>query len=440
MIINCQECGKKYSLDPAIIQGAEARFACKVCDHIIEVAKPAAMDTPAIDAGDTLSSEAGLQPTPQTDRQAAAKSVAAASLASGSQRGGGMGLTGKVIIQMLAVSLLPLLVFWGLTFQRTSQRVDQDFRILAEEITGGLTTQVDEWIDKNVRALNAFARLPAMVTMDRAQQEILLETISQEYPWVYLAFTTDTRGMNIARSDGKPLTDYSDRSYYKEAIARKGLAWQNLIGRTSKKPALVMATPIKNGEIVVGVLAIAMQIDAISKRIATWNKGETGHAFLVDESGRVVAHQLEAFVQEQKDLGAHPLIQGFKNGAEGLQAFTDESGKAQIGQAKATQYGWTVAIQQAEAEAYNVLRQERRSAIILLAATVLLVILFALYVGRRIVTPIRELTTAADRISVGELDVEIDIRSKDEIAALGDAIARMQDSIRLSIERLRRRR
>ena len=50
------------------------------------------------------------------------------------------------------------------------------------------------------------------------------------------------------------------------------------------------------------------------------------------------------------------------------------------------------------------------------------------------------LTDVADRISVGELGMEVKTTSKDEIGDLAEAISRMQDSIRLSIERLRRRR
>jgi len=46
----------------------------------------------------------------------------------------------------------------------------------------------------------------------------------------------------------------------------------------------------------------------------------------------------------------------------------------------------------------------------------------------------------ADRISIGELGMEVKTTSTDEIGELAEAIARMQDSIRLSIERLRRRR
>jgi HAMP domain-containing protein len=76
----------------------------------------------------------------------------------------------------------------------------------------------------------------------------------------------------------------------------------------------------------------------------------------------------------------------------------------------------------------------------ILGATLLLVGLIVSIYGHRLTGKIRSLTEVADRISVGELGMEIDTKSKDEIGDLAEAIARMQDSIRLSIERLRRRR
>ena len=65
-------------------------------------------------------------------------------------------------------------------------------------------------------------------------------------------------------------------------------------------------------------------------------------------------------------------------------------------------------------------------------------IIMLLYV-HRVTKKIKSLTEVAYRISVGELGAEMGIKSKDEIGDLADAISRMQDSIRLSIERLRRR-
>lgn len=76
----------------------------------------------------------------------------------------------------------------------------------------------------------------------------------------------------------------------------------------------------------------------------------------------------------------------------------------------------------------------------IIGAGILLIGLVVTIFSYRLAGRIRRLTDAADRISVGELDVEIKIKSKDEIGELAKAITRMQDSIRISINRLRRRR
>jgi nitrate/nitrite-specific signal transduction histidine kinase len=55
------------------------------------------------------------------------------------------------------------------------------------------------------------------------------------------------------------------------------------------------------------------------------------------------------------------------------------------------------------------------------------------------VVPIRKLTDVAERISKGELDIQVNIGSKDEIAVQGNAILKLRASMRLSIERFNRR-
>lgn len=74
-----------------------------------------------------------------------------------------------------------------------------------------------------------------------------------------------------------------------------------------------------------------------------------------------------------------------------------------------------------------------------LGGILIMAIVIIIY-GYRLTRNIKYLTEAADRISVGDLEAEIEVSSKDEIGNLADAISRMQDSLRFSIERLRRRR
>jgi methyl-accepting chemotaxis protein len=63
----------------------------------------------------------------------------------------------------------------------------------------------------------------------------------------------------------------------------------------------------------------------------------------------------------------------------------------------------------------------------------------AVVAAQRLTRPIIELTEAANRISLGELDVPIGVTTDDEIGTLGEALDRMRISLKQAIERLRKR-
>jgi HAMP domain-containing protein len=93
-----------------------------------------------------------------------------------------------------------------------------------------------------------------------------------------------------------------------------------------------------------------------------------------------------------------------------------------------------------DAKANEISVETRNIVLGILVGTLLLIgITVALY-GTRLTSRIKKLTSVAEQISVGEMDAEIPVTSRDEIGDLAEAIRRMQESIRLSIERLRRRR
>jgi HAMP domain-containing protein len=76
----------------------------------------------------------------------------------------------------------------------------------------------------------------------------------------------------------------------------------------------------------------------------------------------------------------------------------------------------------------------------ILGGTLLLIGLIVAIYSHRLTAKIKSLTDVAERISIGDLGIEIKTKARDEIGELAEAISRMQESIRMSIERLRRRR
>ncbi len=450
MDIICDACGKKYRVDETKMKGEKAKVKCKACDNIMVVSKP------ALEPADELSfpheipepevSQATQIPERAIERPAALRQEPEDIPREPPPFYGGQkvrfGLFGKIITVMLIVSLLPFAIFWGITLRETNERIRTDTEALMAQTARGLGNQIDGWINNNVSILRTAAKLSEITSMDGAQQKQVLETIQKQYPWMYLVFTLGADGINVSRNDDVPLKDYSDRQYYKDIMRGKSLSWQTLIGKTSKKPALVLAVPIKSDDQTIGVMAAAMTVDDISKSIATWKTGKTGYAFLVDEKGYVVSHPNRQYVAKRKNLNSHPLIANYrKKGWTTITTrFTTSNGQAALGHVRSNNYGWALAMQQEEIEVFSALNRVQKFAMTLLGCTILLVSVIAWFSARAIVTPVMKLTDAAERMSLGELNVKIDIKSRDEIGLLAQAIGRMQTSLRLAMNRLRRKR
>jgi methyl-accepting chemotaxis protein len=92
-----------------------------------------------------------------------------------------------------------------------------------------------------------------------------------------------------------------------------------------------------------------------------------------------------------------------------------------------------------KARSQSMADQIKTTIAIILGGTVLIIAATVSIFAHRLTARVRFLTDAADRISIGDLEVEIPVCSRDEFGKLAEAISRMQESIRLSIERLKRR-
>jgi methyl-accepting chemotaxis protein len=450
MDIICDSCGKKYRVDETKMKGESARVKCKACNNIMVVNKPAPVShsepAPSYEEPEPEITQAPQRPDRYVERPISRREEVEDVTREAPPFYGGQkvrfGLFGKIITVMLIVSLLPFAIFWGITLRETNERIRTDTEALMAQTARGLGNQVDGWISNNISILRTAAKLPEIITMDEKQQKSILETIQKQYPWMYLVFTVGTDGMNIARNDDVPLKDYSDRQYYKAIMRGKNLSWQTLIGKTSKKPSLVLAVPIKYEDMTVGVMAAAMTIDDISKNIATWKKGQSGYAFLVDEKGYVISHPNRQYVAKRKNLNSHPLIANYrKKGWTTITTrFKTPDDQSALGHVRSNNYGWALALQQEDQEVFSALNRVQKFALTLLGCTILLVSVIAWFSARAIVTPVMKLTDAAERMSLGELNVKIDIKSRDEIGLLAQAIGRMQTSLRLAMNRLRRKR
>jgi methyl-accepting chemotaxis protein len=344
----------------------------------------------------------------------------------------------KILLTMLVVALIPFGSLWYISSYQSREDWNTNINLSLVRTSNALVGKVSDWVDMNLRLLRQNAALQEIASMEAAKQNPILRAIGNTYEWTYLVFTIRADGQNIGRNDNEPPKQYGDRRYFQRVVAGDPVGQEVVIGKTSGKPALILATPVYAGNnTLAGVLAMAMHLTDISKTVTEAKLGKTGFAILLNEAGKVIAHgKPGAITQNLQDFSNHPAL--LNKEASQRPVVYEDNGKQVVAYTQKTNQGWTLIVQQDYDEAFSPLQEAQRNALILLSVSLMLLVALAYLLSQRLADPIRRLTAIAENISRGKLDEKVvGIERSDEIGALARAIERMGVSIKMAFERLR---
>ncbi len=208
--------------------------------------------------------------------------------------------------------------------------------------------------------------------------------------------------------------------------------------RNDAEPYMTIAVP--SGEYAVEATVAEVNLRAIWDVVSRIRVGRAGYAYVVDSAGHLVAHPDATLVLQSRDLSALPQVRAARDGgvrsatepgpvimASGLAGGEVLSAHAPIGS-----LGWTVFTEQPRAEALAPVQATIVRSAIILALGLLASILASILLARTMVSPIRALQAGAARIGAGDLGHRIELRSGDELQALGEefnrSAAQLQES------------
>ncbi len=171
--------------------------------------------------------------------------------------------------------------------------------------------------------------------------------------------------------------------------------------------------------------------------------GKKGKAYVVDETGHLVADPDIGLVLRKTDLSKLPHVQfALSKGADDSRALVAIGlGGEEVLTAYASiaGLGWKVFVEQPVSEVYATLNAAILRTVGLLVAGLLISMLVALWLARGLVRPIRTMQESAARIGAGDLDQRIEVRSGDELEALAEQFNQMTAQLRESYAGLERK-
>ena len=196
--------------------------------------------------------------------------------------------------------------------------------------------------------------------------------------------------------------------------------------RNESEPYMTIA--VAGADEAAGVSAAEVNLKSIWDVVSQIRVGTTGHAYVVDRRGLLIAHPDISLVLQKRDLSALPQVRA---GREPIDAPTSsaavdglQGGQVLASHATITTLGWLVVAEQPLAEALAPVVASLFSSGALLTFGLVLAVVASVILARRMVAPISVLQEGAARIGAGDLGHRIEVKTGDELEALAEEFNR----------------
>lgn len=245
---------------------------------------------------------------------------------------------------------------------------------------------------------------------------------------ILAAWVADIDSSMMIQSDGFVSDsgfDVTSRVWYACTSSKKTILTRPYTDASTGKTIVTAATPIYNGnDKVIGVSGIDISIDVITTLMKNYTIGEEGYVMLLDAEGVFIYHPNESWIDSDVEkLGfSDSVIEAVKSQEEQqLQYMID-------GQIK---FGYVTPVGDTGLMAFSCIPLVQYYSSLITAISMLLVVMivgliFIILTLRKtaghIVKPLSELNETAMQLADGNLDVEINVHTDDEVGDLGRSI------------------
>jgi signal transduction histidine kinase len=306
-------------------------------------------------------------------------------------------------------------------------------------VAGDLANRVDSWDATIVLLLRGMSQSPFIKTMDPKVQRPMLQRLAKVYDQFYLIGVTPADGLNVARADDRPPIDYSDRQWFKQAMAGKEVSRQAVISRTTSLPGMIVAVPIHNGGKTLGVVMVGTSLNNLSNEVGAVKLGERGYAFVVDDQGMLVTRPHLDPAEKLQNYSDYPPVKALFSGKRGAFSFTDSDGVHWLAHLARAKNGWGTISLEPESEVLGDARNIYLLAWISAIAAIAVVVGFTWMIATRFIRPVRDITNAAVALADRKWNVPVTVHRGDEIGVLASAFNRMIEHMQRAYQEIEER-
>ncbi len=493
MITTCEHCGKQYKINPNMIKGSSARFKCKACGNVSTILKPEEVfESPSV-----VNPEPIVTPNSDLSEEKTPVKNLHSNAPVGFIRSIRTKIT-LIIMLLVIVSLGVVGVIAVLTSRQAlinqaenhlsqmSSQKSKEYNQIFEKINEGITSLADYSRilaeSDDISTENSF---PVLIFNSKGpvkgsefekrktgihKQYMQYQRMGQVFnsyveasPFILAGYVASKayNGSSLMvpnkRSTYEALLNIPTyhphiRPWYIRAEKEQKTIWTApYVDADTKELIVTCASPVFHSDKrFIGVAAFDVLLTTIEQGILKLDIGYNSYAFLIDKTGKVLvrpgmkrgdAKWDSSYTSNNLLETGNPrftkITRKMIKGAKGIDTYIDaDKGETYIAYSPIKAINASMGIVVTK----KAILQPAITAQIYIAGVCIVVIIISIFigilVGNGITKPINELTTMANLISQGKMDLDvIDENRKDEIGVLTKSFNRLVISLKLAMSR-----
>lgn len=313
-----------------------------------------------------------------------------------------------------------------------SKQVEEALVMQAGEAAEYLQTR----LEVQLTALEAIAARPELTSMDWAQQQPVLQAELERLE-DYLALGVVSPNGVALYADGST-ANLGDRDYVIQALQGHSVVSNLLVSRVTNSLVLMYAVPIKDNGRTVGVLIGRRDGASLNEITDRLGFGENGWAVILNSDGTLFAHPNREYVMDQTNVftdsgslaDAGTAIQELGVGNAGVIRYNLDGARRWMALTPVESTGWTIGVGALEADVLRDVHALRNFFGFASVAFLAVGVLGAVAVGRQVSVPLSRVQTVIEAAAAGDLTRMAQVRSKDEIGTVAQAVNTTMESMR----------
>jgi PAS domain S-box-containing protein len=363
-------------------------------------------------------------------------------------------LTATLAIAFLGLSAIVLLIAGSLDMYFNFQSQQKLFANEQQLIAQNAANRVKSFIQEKLKVLEATVSLSNFSNIQQEGHKIALEKLLGLEPAFRQLVLLDAQQQEIEKVSR--LSNFVSYGFIKRiesellSLISQGQAYIGsvYIDEITSEPMVIMASPVKDvfGDFK-GILMAEVNLKFMWDLVGRIKIGNKGVAYVVDKQGKLIAFGDISRVLKGENLAHLAEVNKFVKGDElnhkgsadvvkGIQGTKVVTNHAHLGTPD-----WAVVVELPVLEAYKTVIIALIISALIMLLSFALAIVVGIYLSKRITKPIISLRDAAIRIGKGQLDTQIEIKTRNEIGDLAGAFNQMSQDLQrttTSIDNLNR--